>query len=251
MQSAKPFILPLLILAAWWLVSGLELVSSFLVPTPAMVLHAAIELINNGALFEHIWHSGRRVFIGFTLTSSAAVPLAVGLHFSPRLEQYLRFVLEFMRNTPPLAIVPLVILWFGIGEASKLAVIIMASFFPIFLNALSGLKQVDRKLLEMGDTMEFTPQEKLRFILIPGALPSIVTGLRLGFGYSWRALIGAELIAAATGLGYMILDAEELARTDIVYVGIIIIGSLGFLLDHLFIRFIKSRCRYAEAGVPA
>jgi sulfonate transport system permease protein len=247
----KPFFLPLAILAVWWTVSGLELVSRYLVPTPKMVAAAFVELLLSGDLLMHIWQSGQRVLLGFVITSLAAVPLAMGLYFSGRVEQYLRFVLEFMRNTPPLAMVPLVILWFGIGEASKLAVIIMASFFPIFLNALSGLKQVDRRLLEMGDTLELTSREKLYYVLIPGALPSIVTGLRLGFGYSWRALIGAELIAAASGLGYMILDAEELARTDIVYVGIIIIGSLGFLFDFLFIRLIKSRFHYAEEGAPA
>lgn len=128
--------------------------------------------------------------------------------------------------------VPLLILWFGIGEGSKLALIVLACFFPIFLNTLNGLQQVDHRLLEMGETLELSRKEQTLHILFPEALPSMLTGLRLGFGYSWRALIGAEMIAASSGLGYLILDAELLARTDKVFIGILSIGSLGLLMDY-------------------
>lgn len=241
MARFKPFFLPLTVLAAWAVATRLGMVNPYLLPPPHHVWEAAVELASAGLLHTHILTSLGRVLAGFMFTALVAIPLAVIIFFFHFTEGYLRFVLEFIRNTPPLATVPLLILWFGIGETPKLAVIILASFFPIFLNTLSGLRQTDRGLIEMADTLDLNGREKLRFVLLPGALPEIITGLRLGFGYSWRALIGAELIAASAGLGYMILDAEELARTDIVFVGIITIGTLGYMFDSLF-RALVGRC---------
>jgi sulfonate transport system permease protein len=248
MVYLKPFVIPFLLLCLWAGLSALDAVNRYLVPPPTEVWKSAIDLLQEGDLQRHILASVRRVLLGFFTTSIIAIPLAVLLYFYRLTEGYLRFILEFMRNTPPLAAIPLLILWFGIGEASKLAVIILASFFPIFLSALSGLRSVDRRLMEMADTLELTGIEKLRFVLIPGALPPIVTGLRLGFGYSWRALIGAELIAASVGLGYMILDAQELARTDTVFVGIAVIGALGYVFDLIFLRLIRHFFFYANLG---
>jgi len=247
MGRLKPFFLPLAVLAAWVVVTRLEMVSPYLLPPPLTVLEAAVELASAGLLHIHVFTSLGRVLTGFAFTAVFAIPLAVFIYFFDLAEGYLRFVLEFIRNTPPLATVPLLILWFGIGEAPKLAVIILASFFPIFLNTLNGLRQSDRGLIEMADTLDLTGWEKLRFVLLPGALPQIITGLRLGFGYSWRALIGAELIAASAGLGYMILDAEELARTDIVFVGIIAIGTLGYSFDLVF-RGLVGKCFFYTRG---
>lgn len=241
MARLKPFFLPLAVLIAWVAVSELGVVNPYLLPPPVQVWEAAVELALAGLLHSHILTSLGRVLAGFVFTGLFAIPLAVFIFFFNFTEGYLRFVLEFVRNTPPLAMIPLLILWFGIGETPKVAVIILASFFPIFLNTLSGLRQTDKGLLEMADTLDLTGREKLRFVLLPGALPDIITGLRLGFGYSWRALIGAELIAASAGLGYMILDAEELARTDIVFVGIITIGTLGYMFDMIF-QALTGRC---------
>ncbi|MBF0120107.1 MAG: ABC transporter permease [Desulfobacterales bacterium] len=248
MEYFKPLILPILILSIWIAVSYNGIVSEYLIPSPAKVLSAAVDLYKRDILQKHIATSMWRVITGFSIAISIAIPLAILLYWSRRIEKYLSFMLEFIRSTPPLALVPLLILWLGIGEALKITIIILATFFPLFLNTLSGLKNVDKKLIEMANTIELTKWEKLLFVLIPGSLPSIVTGLRLGFGYSWRALIGAELIAASAGLGYMILDAEALAQTDVVFVGIVVIGTFGYLFDLIFRRIINYFFFYMNIG---
>ncbi|MFA7565913.1 MAG: ABC transporter permease [Alkalispirochaeta sp.] len=236
---------PLLLLFIYLMVCRYNLANPYLIPRPGQIGNTFITLVAKGILQQHIFMSLRRVFIGFFITLGAALPLAVLFYFSHRLSQFFLGTLHFLRCTPPLSLVPLLILWFGIGEASKLAVIILASFFPVFLNTLSGLEQVDSQLLEMGDTLELNKREKIVHILIPEALPTVLTGMRLAFGYSWRALIGAEMIAAASGLGYMILDAQEMARTDKVFVGILTIGFLGLVFDMVTMRIIEKRFPWA------
>jgi len=122
-------------------------------------------------------------------------------------------------------------LWLGIGETQKVGIIMLACFFPIFLGVRGGFSQVDPKLIEVGRAARFSRLELLWRIVLPAALPSAVIGLRVGLGYGWRALVGAELIASSAGLGYMILDAQDLARTDIVLVGVLTIGVIGILVD--------------------
>jgi NitT/TauT family transport system permease protein/sulfonate transport system permease protein len=233
--------LPLLILLIYLLVCAFDLAGPYLIPRPGQIGRAFFDLLTEGALQHHILMSLKRVSSGFLITLAVALPLAMLFYFSPRISSLCMGSLHFLRCTPPLAMVPLLILWFGIGEASKLALIVLASFFPVFLNTLSGLKQVDPQLMEMGETLELSRREKVLHILIPEALPTILTGMRLAFGYSWRALIGAEMIAAASGLGYMILDAQELARTDKVFIGILTIGALGLLIDTAAMRLIRRR----------
>jgi ABC-type nitrate/sulfonate/bicarbonate transport system permease component len=151
------------------------------------------------------------------------------------LERLLRFPLNFLRATPPLALLPLLVLWFGIGETAKWVVILLASFFPILLNTIAGLRSVPPHLLEMARTLDLTPLERVRFVTVPSALPIFVAGLRLAFGNCWRALVGAELIATSVGLGFLIMDAQAIARIDVVYAGILVIGTLGFLADRAFL----------------
>lgn len=239
MRALKHAAFPLLLLIIYLVICRLNSVNPYLIPRPGQIFSAFIVLVRRGILQLHIAMSLKRVFAGFSLTLFFAVPLAMFFYFFRRISGYLLGTLHFLRNTPPLAMVPLLILWFGIGEASKLVLIIMASFFPVFLNTLSGLNQVDSQLIEMGDTLELNRGEKILHILLPEALPTILTGMRLSFGYSWRALIGAEMIAASSGLGYMILDAQELARTDIVFIGIISIGVTGLLIDYASLRIIR------------
>jgi NitT/TauT family transport system permease protein/sulfonate transport system permease protein len=137
------------------------------------------------------------VFAGFSLTVGLALPVAALFALMPDLERGFKLPLEFMRITPPLALIPLLILWLGIGEATKIAIIVLASFFPVYLNVVEGLKNTDPRLREMARTIDLTPWDTFRHVLLPSTLPAVITGLRIGFGYSWRALIGAELVAAA------------------------------------------------------
>lgn len=231
---AGMLVLPTGLLLLWAALSAAGRLNVYLLPPPWEVWRVAVEMGRGGELIGHAAASLERVLLGFALTVAAAGPLAVLVHLVRPLDVLLRLPLEFLRVTPPLATVPLLILWLGIGEASKLAVIVLASFFPIFMNVLGGLRQTDHRLLEMADTLSLTAADKVRHILLPGAVPAVLTGLRLGFGYAWRALVGAELIAASAGLGYLIVDAGEMARTDKVFVGILAIALLGAAFDALF-----------------
>ena len=153
------------------------------------------------------------------------------------------FVVEAARVTPPLALIPLLILWLGIEEAPKIAIVFLSSFFPIYLNSLTAIESVELKLKEVAKTLHFSSWETFRLLTIPAALPGILTGLRVGFGYSWRALVGAELIAASSGLGFMISEASEFSKTSVVFVGIFSIIVIGVCMDRLLSWAIN---RYAK-----
>lgn len=230
----KGFIFPLFLLILWFIISELRIFSSYLLPSPKQTFMVFLELCQNGTLSENILVSLMRVAAGFSCSCLVALPLGILCGRSKYFQQFCWPFLEFLRHVPPLAAIPLIILWFGIDEASKLIIIFLASFFPLFLNTYSGIKNVDPKLLEVGTSLHFTPWQKARFIQLPAALPAITVGLQLALGYSWRALIGAELIAASSGIGYMILDAEQLSRPDIVLVGMLSIGIIGSLIDWIF-----------------
>lgn len=249
MNFLKGLVLPTGIILAWIAVSQFKLFSFYILPPPEQVLATAGFLLNNGLLLKHLTISFYRVIAGFLLAFLLAFPLAVLLGSTRQVAPFLNPLLEFVRHIPPLACIPLLILWFGIGEASKLAVIILAAFFPVFLNTVNGIRQCDQKLLEVGDAFGFSPREKILRIVLPATLPFIIIGMRLGLGYSWRALIGAELVAASAGIGYMILDAEQISRSDIVIIGIVTIGTVGYLIDHLFLLLTRYGMPWAKRTV--
>jgi sulfonate transport system permease protein len=237
LTALKGSFLPILIIAWWLVASALKMVNGYLVPSPASIMHTTVALLQKGILIKHVTTSLYRIVAGFGLTFLLAFPLAVVLGTNRWLTPYFDPLLHFVRHIPPISCIPIFILWLGIGEASKLAIIVLAAFFPVFLNTLAGIVHCDPKLLEVGQIFGLSCQEKFHRIILPAALPSIILGIRLGLGYSWRALIGAELIAASAGVGYMIIEAEQLSRPDIVIVGILVIGSIGYLIDHVFLRF--------------
>ena len=235
----RGLLLPLLLLLAWQLATEKELFSAYLLPSPLKVYDAFVELCASGMLLKHLLVSLKRVFIGFSLSCCLAVPLGILCGQSRRFDEYCWLLLEFLRHVPPLAAVPLIILWAGIGEVCKLTIIVLASFFPLFLNTYSGIHNCDSKLLEVGKALDFTAREQIMQIRIPAALENIAVGMQLALGYSWRALIGAELIAASAGIGYLILDAEEMSRPDIVIVGMLAIGIIGTAIDYAFMLLLR------------
>jgi len=232
-------LLPLLLLLSWHMITRMQLFSPYLLPSPETVWDALQELAVSGELAKHLSISLRRVFLGFLLAAATAIPLGIFCGRSRYFYTYCWFLLEFLRHVPPLAAIPLIILWAGIDEASKLTIIFLASFFPLFLNTFSGIRSCDTKLLEVGQSLGFSKGQLIRHIQLPAALESIVTGLQLSLGYSWRALIGAELIAASAGIGYLILDAEEMSRPDIVLAGMLCIGVIGSILDWAFLKILQ------------
>lgn len=219
------------LLGLWSLASYAGWVNGFLLPAPGRVWSTFSTLLLNGKLVDHTMVSLGRVGMGYGFAVLAALVFSLVMVASRRLSAIIDPPLEFLRQIPPLALIPLMMLWLGIDEVQKVSVIILACFFPIFLGFRGGFAQVDPKLIEVGKAAGFTRAQILRRIAIPGALPGIIVGLRLGLGYGWRALVGAELIASSAGLGYMILDAQDLARTDIVIVGVLVIGSIGLATD--------------------
>jgi len=225
---------PLLLLAVWHVSAMSGVVSAYLLPPPEAVFQTACNMAVSGDLARHLGASMNRICSGFFISITAGCILAAVLARFSLLEKLLDLPLSFMRMTPPLAVIPLLILWLGIGEATQQAIIILASFFPTFLNARAGFSRLDNSYKELAASLHLSFFDYARYLALPAAIPSIVTGIRLSFGYSWRALIGAELIAASTGLGYMITDAEQMQRVDEVMVGIFLIGLVGWSLDSLF-----------------
>lgn len=244
-RKSKALLLPAVIFIIWCLGSKLQLFNSYLVPPPAKVFTTALYLLKKGILLRHLVVSFYRVFVGFAITFLAAFLLAVIIALNTKLSAYILPLLEFIRHIPPIALIPLLILWLGIGEESKLMVIVLATFFPVFLNTLSGINNCDPKLVEVGHVFGLSRRERFFKIVLPQALPAIIVGMQIGLGYSWRSLIGAELIAASSGIGYMIIEAEQLSRPDIILVGVFTIGLFGYLIDYLFF---KLTAHYLERG---
>ncbi|ACN13277.1 ABC-type transporter, permease protein (membrane spanning protein) [Desulforapulum autotrophicum HRM2] len=236
MGTFETLIIPLLILVLWTLASSFQWVNPYLLPSPGRVFLAACHLAETGELAKHLIVSFKRVLAGFSVTLVIAVPLSFLIYILPVFKRLLRVPLEFLRSVPPISTIPLLILWFGIGEASKMAVIVMASFFPVFLNLMGGLNTIEKEWQELSETLKFNHAEYIRYVLFPGAFPSFLTGIQLGLSYCWRALMGAEMIAAASGLGYLILDSQEMGRIDKVFVGIITLGICGIVLDRVLIK---------------
>lgn len=234
MRFFQALVVPLLLLALWQAAALSGVVSPYLLPSPGQVLHSGMILAQNGVLARHLASSFLRIAMGFSLSVMLAFLCAGALSHWPLLDRLLSGSFSFLRMTPPLALTPLLILWLGIGDATQVTVILLASFFPIYLNTRTGLNSLNDSFRELAESLHLSQTRKVLFFLIPAAAPSILAGLRLGFGYSWRALIAAELIAASSGLGYMIMNAEQMQRADEVLVGILIIGVLGWLLDSLF-----------------
>lgn len=236
MKRLKGLILPVILVIIWTVISELHIANEYIIPAPQKIFMAAFEMIKTGELAKNMIISLGRVIAGFIITFIIAFPMAVFVGAKPKAVPYIEPFMEFMRHVPPIAAIPILILWFGIGETSKMVVIFLATFFPIFSNTLNGVTNYDEKLLEVGVSLGFTGKDKFLKIIFPQAIPSIMTGVQLGLGYSWRALMGAELIAASSGIGYMIVDAEQLSRPDIVIVGILSIGILGYVIDYILIK---------------
>lgn len=208
--------------------------SSYLLPSPVYVFSTMLDYFKNGLLLKHILSSLYRVVLGFFISFCLAFMVAILQLFFKKIMDYFDWIIQFLRVVPPLSLIPLLILWFGIGEVSKILIIILASFFPMYLNILKGFNGVDSKLLEVGRSFKFDRLKLFYKVILPASLPDILIGLRIGLGYSYRAIIGAEMIAASSGLGYLINFAKSMTQTEVVIMGIFWIGFLGYLCDYLF-----------------
>lgn len=237
----------IVLLVCWQLAYASGRWSAYVLPGPEKVAGSFWKMVESGVLAKHILVSFQRVASGFVIAFGLAFLLALAASLKADIEDYYGAFLEFMRNVPPISLIALLILWFGIGEKSKIIIIVLASFFPMFLNIRKGLSSCDRKLLEVGQSYRFSRMRLFFRIVLPYAAPDILVGMRIGLGYAWRAIIGAEMIAAGSGLGYLILDAQQMSRSDKVIVGIFVIGFVGVLCDKVF-SFLMKKLTHGGVG---
>lgn len=233
--------LPLVLLVVWQLLSTtvLDETTRALLPPPTAVAVAAWELVVSGELFRHLFDSLRREFVAF-LWSLIAIPLGIAMGWWRGFSEQFDPLVEVLRPIPPLAWIPLSILWFGVGDLQNEFIIFLGIFFPILLNTVTGVKGVEPNLVRAARCLGSSEGTVLSRVVLLAALPQVITGVRIGLGVGWMALVAAELVGANSGLGFLINDARTLLRTDVVIVGMITIGIVGLLLD-VAIRQITAR----------
>jgi sulfonate transport system permease protein len=225
------WIVPLLIVLVWQAACASGFVSARVLPAPSDVALAGWKLLLSGELARNIWVSFWRAGIGFIIGGGIGFAFGLANGLSQLSNKLTDTTLQMVRNIPHLALIPLVILWFGIDETAKLFLVALGVFFPIYLNTLHGIRTVDPQLIEMGRIYGMTDAELFRRVIFPGALPSIFVGLRFALGIMWLTLIVAETIAASSGLGYMAMQAREFMQIDVVMLSILIYALLGKFAD--------------------
>jgi taurine transport system permease protein len=220
------------ILAVWWVVSALRLVPHLFLPTPTEVVTAAVAIFQDGyanaTLFEHVGASLLRIFTAAAIAIVLGTPIGLLMGLSKWAKGVFDTPIEFYWPLPPLAYLPLMIIWLGIGETSKIALLSLAMFAPIVLSAQAGVRSVSQERVNAALSLGATRFQLLREIVLPSALPEILTGIRISLGVGWGTLVAAELIAATRGIGYLIMSASQFLATDVVFVGIGIIAACAF-----------------------
>ena len=225
--------LPVALIVFWEIAAQLGWLSSRILPEPLAVFSAAWKLALSGELWTHLGVSTWRAASGFAVVGGLGLLLGLLTGTFRQAEILLDTSLQMIRNIPALALIPLVILWFGIDETAKLFLVSVGVFFPIYLNTFHGIRSVDRGLIEMARSYGLSGWPLYRDVILPGALPSILVGVRFALGLVWVLLIVAETISAQAGIGYMTMNAREFLQTDVVLVGILLYALLGKLADVL------------------
>lgn len=228
--------LPVIILVIWEILSALGRLNGYLLPPPSQIWDRLLTIASNGLLIKHISTSLYRVVIGFTLALCLALPLGFLLGLLPGVRSFLSPSLSFFQQIPAIAWIPMFILWLGIDEASKFAIIMYSAFFPIFLNTLHGIASTDTELKEVAYIYGLSRWGLITQVYLPSAAPSVFVGMRLGLSYCWRSLVAAELLGSSQGIGYLIQEGREMAQTDLMLGGVLVIGLVGLSLDFAFRR---------------
>ncbi len=240
-------VVPLVLLVLWqWLVDR-EVYTRGQLPAPLDVWSAAEQLNQRGELWENVRVSLVRVAWGFGIGSAIAIGLGLLVGLSPLIDALLSPTISAIRAIPSLAWVPLLILWMGIGEQPKLTLIAIGVFFPVFTSLVGGIRQIDRKLIEVGYAYGLRRASLARSIILPASLPSLLTGLRIGLAQGWLFLVAAELIGASTGLGFLLTDGQNSGRADIILLSIIILAVIGKLTDVILQRGERWLLRWSDS----
>jgi sulfonate transport system permease protein len=232
-EGLLPWLLPVALILAWEFAAKVGWLSSRILPEPWAVARAAWSLALSGELWTHVRISAWRAISGFAVGGGLGLLLGLLTGTFRQAETLLDTSIQMIRNIPALALIPLVILWFGIDESSKLFLVSIGVFFPVYLNTFHGIRSVDKGLIEMAKSYGLSGWPLYRDVILPGALPSILVGVRFALGLVWVLLIVAETISAQAGIGYMTMNAREFLQTDVVLVGILLYALLGKLADIL------------------
>ena len=243
-QRLLPWLVPIFLIAIWQLLSVTGILQTRVLPAPTAVVVAFWDLLVSGELWKHVKVSAGRALIGLLIGGGLGLFLGLLNGSSKIASTLLDTTLQMIRNIPALALIPLVILWFGIDETSKLFLVAIGVFFPIYINTYHGIRSVDPQLIEMGKSYGLSRWQLYKEIILPGALPSILVGLRFALGLVWVLLIVAETISAQAGIGYMTMNAREFLQTDVVLVGILLYALLGKLADVLAVSLEKYLLRW-------
>ncbi len=230
------------LLALWWLASPLRWVPPLFLPTPEVVFERLYESaagqLTDAPLAEHFGWSMFRVFTAFIAACVTAIPIGVAMGVSRVMRGIFDPPIEFYRPLPPLAYLPLIVIWFGIDELSKILLIYLACFAPLAMSARAGVRSVSQEQIHAAYSMGATKRQVIFHVIVPAAMPEILTAMRIAIGFGWTTLVAAEMVAANKGLGQMVLNASNFLRTDIVIMGIIVIGVVAYLFD-LLMRYVE------------
>ncbi|HEY4435041.1 MAG TPA: taurine ABC transporter permease TauC [Lelliottia sp.] len=235
----------LVLLAVWWAVAAQQWVSPLFLPPPAQVLTKLISIAGpqgfmDATLWQHLAASLGRILVALLAAVIIGIPVGIAMGLSPTVRGILDPLIELYRPVPPLAYLPLMVIWFGIGETSKILLIYLAIFAPVAMSVLAGVKSAQQVRIRAAQSLGASRAQVLWFVILPGALPEILTGLRIGLGVGWSTLVAAELIAATRGLGFMVQSAGEFLATDVVLAGIAVIAVIAFSLE-LGLRALQRR----------
>lgn len=247
-QSLPSIIVIAVLIAVWW--AAVAMTKSAIFPTPLQVVTGTLELARDGTLWEHIGASLMRVGLGFGIAVLLAIPLGLWMGWVHGAFVTLNPIFQILRPISPIAWIPLAILWFGVGNASPIYLIFIASVFPMIVQTTTGVHTIEKRYLRAAENFGVSRRKLFLQVVFPASLPQIIVGMRIALGVAWLVVVAAEMIALRSGLGYMIIDSRNAGnRYDLVIAGMIIIGLIGLLLDGLM-RMLEGmklvRWRYAH-----
>ncbi|MBB5423179.1 ABC transporter permease subunit [Paraburkholderia sp. CNPSo 3155] len=241
---------PALVVVLWEAAARLGLITPQVLPAPSSVLGTAIDLAHNGELFVHLGVSLLRAAAGFVIGGTIGLALGILVGFSPFARALFDRSIQMVRAIPFLAMLPLVIVWFGVGEVAKIFLVALAVLFPIYINTMLGIRQIDPKLTELAKVIGLDWTAIVRRIILPGAMPSILTGVRYALAHAWLALVIAETLATTKGIGFLAMDAREFLQTNVILLTMIIYAIIGVIADALVrsleARFLSWHANYAQ-----
>ncbi|WHY89184.1 ABC transporter permease [Neobacillus cucumis] len=232
--------LPILVVILWQILSTIGILPAQLFSSPLLIGSRFIELVQSGEMAKHLQISLTRAILGFVLGGFFGLLMGVIVGMNKKSEEYLNPNFQMLRTVPLLVITPLFIMWFGFGELSKILLIALGAFFPLYLQTFLGIRNVDKKLYEVARILEYSRTQQITKLMIPASLPNILLGIRLALSAAWMCLVVAELLGADRGVGFMIQDARSFMQTDTVFVGIIIFALAGKISDSV-VRLLENR----------